>query len=303
MYRLLISFLLLQSTVLFASAIEPLPNNIRTDPAKVALGKALFSDTILSKDNTVSCATCHNLAEGGDDNLPFSFGIKGQKGSVNSPTVYNAVFNFRQFWDGRAADLEEQALAPIENPLEMGNNFKNLIQVLKKTSYQQKFLAIYTDGITKNNIANAIAEFEKTLITANAPFDKFLLGNKNAISNEAKEGYEIFKQKGCIACHHGINVGGNLYNKFGIMRDTKSKNLGRYNVTKRERDKYFFKVPSLRNVALTAPYFHDGRHNSLRDAVKEMAFYQLGRPISESEISKIIAFLKSLNGEIPQSAL
>jgi len=287
-------------SLLLAGAITPLPLSVKVDNKKVALGKKLFFDTLLSKDNTISCASCHNLQEGGDDGLAFSFGIKGQMGSINSPTVFNADFNFRQFWNGRAADLQEQALGPIENPIEMGNSFPNLISVLNKSAYRKEFENIYEDGITKENITNAIAEFEKTLITPNAPFDKFLKGDKDAISKKAKEGFALFKEKGCIACHHGVNIGGNLYNKFGIMNTAKSTSLGRYEVTKRERDKYYFKVPSLRNVALTAPYFHDGRHQELKDAVKDMAFYQLGRPISEEEISKIVAFLNSLTGEKPK---
>ena len=293
-------FFLLSSSILFSSTIKPIPKNLKVDFKKVALGKKLFSDTLLSKDNTISCASCHNLADGGDDNLKFSFGINAQEGSINSPTVYNAVFNFRQFWDGRAKDLQEQALGPIENPIEMGNTFKNLITTLNKTPYKKEFENIYKDGITKFNIANSIAEFEKTLITPNSTFDKYLLGNKNAITQDEKDGYNLFKEKGCISCHNGINVGGNSYNKFGIMQDAKSKSLGRYNVTKRERDKYYFKVPSLRNVSKTAPYFHDGRHKTLEAAVRYMTFFQLGRPISKEEINKIVLFLKTLDGEVPQ---
>ncbi len=287
-------------SLLFAGSITPLPLSVHVNKEKALLGQKLFFDTILSKDNTISCATCHQLQEGGDDGLVFSFGIKGQEGSINSPTVFNAGFNFRQFWNGRAANLQEQALGPIENPIEMGNNFPNLISVLNKSKYKQEFENIYEDGITKQNISNAIAEFEKTLITPNSPFDKYLKGDKEAISKKAQEGFELFKEKGCIACHHGVNIGGNLYNKFGIIHSAKSTSLGRYEVTKRERDKYYFKVPSLRNIALTAPYFHDGRHQELKDAVKDMAFYQLGRPISDEEIEKIVSFLNSLTGEIPK---
>ena len=281
--------------------IEPIPQKIHVNPKKVELGKMLFFDTTLSADDTVSCASCHILQEGGDDNLPVSFGIKGQKGPINAPTVYNAVFNFRQFWDGRAADLKEQAMGPIENPKEMGFNFKELVAKLKKTPYRAQFDRIYEDGITKENIADAIAEYEKTLITPNAPFDRYLKGDKNAITQEQKEGYELFKSKGCVTCHHGVNVGGNLYNKFGIFQDSNSSSLGRYNVTHKERDKYYFKVPSLRNIAKTAPYFHDGRTYDLRVAVFTMAQYQLGRKITPQEVDKIVAFLKSLNGELPKS--
>ncbi len=299
--QLILFFILFLNIDLFAhEPIEPLPKNVQVDARKAALGKKLFFDTMLSRDNTISCATCHNLREGGDDNLRFSFGIHGQEGTINSPTVYNAVFNFRQFWDGRAVDLQDQAGGPIENPVEMGFTFKELIKRLQKSSYKKEFDAIYKDGITKANITDAIAEYEKTLITPNAPFDRYLRGDKTAITQEQKEGYELFKAKGCVSCHHGINVGGNLYNKFGIFEDSNSSNLGRYNVTHKDRDKHYFKVPSLRNIAQTAPYFHDGRTYDLDAAVYTMAKYQLGRKITPQEVAKIVAFLHSLNGELPK---
>ncbi len=295
-------FILVISISLFAEPIEPIPLKADYDKKIAALGKQLFFDPIVSKDGTISCATCHHLDNGGDDNLKFSFGINGQEGVINSPTVYNAVYNFRQFWDGSAKDLQEQAIGPIENPIEMGNSFENLIKTLTASKYKKQFEALYSEGITKETITHAIAEYEKALITPNAPFDQYLRGDNNAISEDQKEGYALFKSKGCISCHHGQNVGGNLYNKFGVMESAKSADLGRYNVTKKSRDKYFFKVPSLRNVAKTSPYFHDGRAASLTDAVKLMARYQLGQPISEDEVMKIVAFLTSLNGELPPQA-
>jgi len=286
-------------STLSSEPITPIPLKIDVDKRKVALGKALFFDTLLSKDNTISCVTCHDLANGGDDGLKFSFGIEAQEGDINSPTVYNAVFNFRQFWNGRAKDLQDQAGGPIENPIEMGNTFPQLILTLNKSKYKAKFDAIYADGITKQNITDAIAEFEKTLITPSSPFDKYLRGDLNAITQKQKDGYELFKSKGCIACHHGVNIGGNLYNKFGVMQNIDSKRLGRYEVTKRENDKYYFKVPSLRNITQTAPYLHDGRYDNLEDVVKFMARYQLGRVTSEDEVKKIVSFLHSLNGITP----
>ncbi len=288
--------------LLYAEPITPIPQHIEVDEAKAALGKELFFDTILSVDNTVSCATCHDLDNGGDDGLRFSFGVDGKEGDINSPTVYNAVFNFRQFWNGRAKNLVHQAVEPITNPVEMANKLDALVQKLKRTAYKNKFDKVYKDGVTKENIADAIAEYEKTLITPNAPFDKYLRGDKNAITLKQKEGYTLFKDKGCIACHHGINVGGNLYNKFGVMQYVSSKRLGRYEVTHQEEDKYYFKVPSLRNVARTAPYLHDGRFESLDEVVKFMARYQLGQVITQEEIDKIVAFLHSLSGELPASA-
>ncbi len=302
MHKLITIFLSSTLALLMASEpITPLPQTVKVNQTKAELGKELFFDPILSHDDTISCATCHNLQQGGDDGLKFSFGIKGQEGTVNAPTVYNAVFNFRQFWDGRAKDLQEQAAGPIENPIEMGSSFEEVIAKLKKSKYKKIFDAIYDDGITKQTITDAIAEYEKTLITPNSRFDKYLRGDENALTQNEKEGYGLFKSKGCASCHHGENIGGNLYNKFGIFNETNSKWLGRYNITHKERDKYFFKVPSLRNIARTAPYFHDGRTYDLKEAVKIMSQYQLGRHITKEEISKIAAFLRSLNGELPKN--
>ncbi len=292
--------LLCSCTILFSAPIKPIPYEIKVDAKKVQLGKKLFFDPILSKDGTISCTTCHDLLNGGDDGLKFSFGIGGQEGNINSPTVYNAVFNFRQFWDGRAKDLKEQAEGPIENPVEMGHSMTGAVEILKKSNrYLEEFNHVYSDGITKDNIVDAIAEFEKALITPDAPFDRYLRGDKNAISQKAKDGYRLFESKGCILCHHGVNIGGNFYNKFGIYEDVNSSNLGRYNITKREEDKYVFKVPSLRNIALTSPYMHDGRISTLNDAVEFMTKHQLGRHMEAGETDDIVEFLRSLTGEIP----
>ncbi|RXK05264.1 cytochrome-c peroxidase [Halarcobacter bivalviorum] len=293
-----ILFLQIAIVYLLGSSIEPIPQTVEYNYEKALLGKKLFFDPILSKDNSISCATCHDLKNGGDDGLKFSVGIDGQIGDINAPTVLNSFFNFRQFWDGRAHNLEEQALGPIENPVEMGHDFAILVKKLKVTTYNKDFKKIYIDGITKENLADAIAEFEKTLITPNSAFDRFLKGDETAITSFEKEGYELFRSKGCISCHNGVNIGGNLYSKFGMIVDIDSKHLGKYNITKNEWDKYYFKVPSLRNISLTAPYFHDGRYDTLKEAVKTMSLVQLGRPITEKEIEKIVAFLKTLNGEL-----
>lgn len=300
MYRLF--FILIINIIicknLLAVSILPIPQTIDIDRKKALLGKELFFDVKLSIDETISCATCHNLEDGGDDGLQFSVGVKGALGKLNAPTVLNSVFNFRQFWDGRAKDLKEQALGPIENPIEMAHNLNDLVYKLKNSHYYSKFFSVYKDGITKDNIVDAIAEFEKTLITPNSRFDKYLLGDEKAITKYEKEGFELFKNKGCITCHHGINVGGNHYNIFGAVVDVKNFNFGRYNITKDEDDKFYFKVPTLRNIELTAPYFHDGREYDLKNAVKIMALVQLGRPINDEEIDKITAFLKTLTGKI-----
>jgi len=283
--------------------ILPIPQSIDYNEDKALLGKKLFNDTIISKDNTISCATCHILSDGGDNGIKFSFGIKGQEGDINAPTVYNSFYNFRQTWNGRNRDLASQAFGVIENPIEMGDDINFIISKLKKNRYyKEKFNTIYQDGITAKNITDSIGEFEKALITPNSPFDKFLKGDENTISLRAKNGYELFKSKGCILCHHGVNIGGNLYNRFGIYTDSNSSRLGRYEVTKKEEDKFVFRVPSLRNIALTSPYMHDGRVKTLKEAVEIMSEYQLGRYMEDGDIDNIVEFLKTLNGEIPKIA-
>ena len=295
----LISVFLLE--LLSSAAIKPIPTEIDADAKKVQLGKKLFFDPRLSRDGTIACVNCHDLQNGGDDGLPVSIGIDGKKGIINAPTVYNTVFNFRQFWDGHAKDLKEQVRGPIENPVEMGFNMGKAAAVLKSIPFYRKaFKKVYLSGITEETIADAIAEFEKALITPNAPFDRYLKGDKNAIGPKAKEGYRLFESKGCILCHNGVNIGGNFYNKFGIFKEINSTNLGRYNITKREEDKYVFKVPSLRNVELTSPYMHDGRAQTLSEAVDIMSEHQLGRYMTHEEIEYIVSFLKSLTGEIPE---
>jgi len=288
------------ANLLFSGLIAPIPlhvNDVNVQKAK--LGKKLFSDPILSKDGTIACTNCHLLGDGGDDNLKVSFGILGKKGIRNSPTVYNARYNFVQFWDGRAKDLQSQAEEPILNPVEMGNNFKNLIKTLKSSPYDKEFKKIYKDGVTKSNITDTIAEYEKTLITPNSAFDRYLRGDKNALTQQQKNGYNLFKSIGCIACHNGVNIGGNLYSKLGFMKEAKSKDFGRYNITNDSEDKYFFKVPTLRNIVKTAPYMHDGRYSNLKDAVKFMLEYQLRGSADKKEVDDIVSFLKSLTGELP----
>jgi len=289
-------------TQLFAAELVPIPTDVEVDMQKVALGEKLFFDKILSKDKTLSCANCHNLQHNGADNTQYTEGIEGQVGLFNVPTVYNAVYNFRQFWDGRAKNLKEQALNPIMNPVEMGNSLPVVLHDLKESNvYSSLFKEIYEDGITEDNLADVLAEYEKTLITPNSLFDRYLKGELNALTARELEGYRLFKTKGCISCHNGVNIGGNLYNKFGIFKNAESRELGRYNTTHKEQDKYVFKVPSLRNIALTAPYMHDGRAETLEDAVNIMSKYQLGRPMQKDELESIVLFLKTLTGEFPQS--
>lgn len=287
-----------------AELIKPIDENIKINIPKALLGKKLFFEKRLSKDNTTSCASCHNILEGGDDNLRVSVGIQGKEGTLNAPTVLNARYNFVQFWDGRAKDLEEQALGPIHNPIEMGSSMAEVVAKLQKDlEYVIAFKKIYNDSIGAQNILDAIVEFEKALTTPNSKFDRYLRGESDILSKSEKEGYELFKSYGCISCHNGINIGGNLFQKMGILKEHNYKNdkyLGRYNVTKNEEDKYYFKVPTLRNVSKTAPYFHNGGATTLKGAISEMMEYQLGVKAKDENIEKILLFLKTLEGENPK---
>ena len=292
-----------------AAPISPLPATAPTmpdeDPRKVRLGELMFHDQRLSADNTISCASCHDLNNGGVDGLEKPIGIGGTQGPVNTPTVFNSAYNFTQFWDGRAESLEEQAAGPVHNPAEMGSNWEQVVTKLDRDEkIKSAFRALYQDGITSDNIVDAIATFERTLVTIDAPFDRYLKGDTSAISPQAAHGYDLFQSYGCAACHQGVGVGGNMYQAMGAMGDyfgdrgdVNASDLGRYRVTGREEDRHVFKVPSLRVVARTAPYFHDGSAPTLEDAVHYMAKYQLGREMPEQDLNAIVAFLKSLAGK------
>lgn len=291
--------------------IPPLPASHELDPAKVSLGNQLFHDPLLSHDNTISCSSCHSLTTGGTDRLVHSVGVDGKRGSINAPTVFNSGLNFVQFWDGRAATLEEQIDGPMNNPSEMGSNWNEVLDKLRAASgYTNSFAAIYSDGIQAANVRDAIATFERSLITPNSRFDRYLTGETKALTAEELEGYRLFKNYGCASCHQGMNVGGNLFQKFGVMADYFAKrgdigkaDYGRYNVTGNEADRYVFKVPSLRNISVTAPYFHDGSAATLEEAVDIMGLYQLGRTLTPAETNMIVKFLKSLTGEYKGKAL
>jgi cytochrome c peroxidase len=269
----------------------------------------LYHDPRLSKSGLISCNTCHNLASGGVDNLPTSIGHKWQMRPVNAPTVYNAAFHIAQFWDGRAKDLEEQAKGPILNPKEMAmpSEEEAVKRIASIPQYRELFAKAFPgekEPITYDNIAKAIAAFERTLLTPSR-FDKFLMGDTKALTAEEKKGLKLFIEKGCASCHNGVALGGTMFQKMGIVKPyiSTSPAKGRYDVTKKPEDMYVFKVPSLRNVERTAPYFHDGQVWSLEEAVRIMADIQLGVQLKDDEVRAIVAFLKSLNGEIPKHAL
>ena len=285
--------------------LKPLPAVPQQNPLRVELGRQLFNETRLSVNDSLSCASCHRLENGGADNKAFSIGFNGVPVTINTPSVFNSSLNFRQFWNGRADTLETQVHGVVQSPSEMGSNWEHVVEVLTADpAYQASFANAYPDGVTMNNVQNALATYERTLISANSRFDQYLMGDTDILTRDEKYGYQRFKEYGCIACHQGVNIGGNMYQKFGVMGDYFQKrgnpteaDLGRYLVTKDEEDRNVFKVPSLRNVAVTAPYFHDGSAKTLEDAVDVMFKFQLGRVPSAEDKTLIIKFLKTLTGE------
>jgi cytochrome c peroxidase len=283
-------------------AVESQKNPITE--AKVNLGRMLYYEPRLSKNQDVSCNSCHDLAKYGVDGQPVSDGHKGQKGTRNSPTVYNAAGHFVQFWDGRAPDVEEQAKGPVMNPVEMAmSSDKAVVGVLKSMpgyvdAFRQAFPAD-KDPVTFENMARAIGVFERRLMTPSR-WDKFLNGDQAALSNAEKAGFNKFMEAGCQACHAGAYLGGEVYERLGALKPyPDTSDVGREAVTKQESDRMVFKVPSLRNIDKTGPYFHTGKVATLAEAVKEMAEYQLGKQMTDDEIASLVTFLKTLTGEIP----
>ena len=287
--------------------VRPIDQVLEYDAAKAALGFALFHDTRLSVDNTVSCASCHALETAGVDNHQYSHGVDDQLGGVNAPTVFNAVYNFVQFWDGRAKTLADQAAGPPLNPVEMASeSFDQIINKLKADKkFVKEFTAVYPDGLTAENLTDAIEQFERTLVTPNSAFDKWLRGDDAALAADELEGYELFKKYDCATCHVGPNLGGQSYELMGLRRhyfaerglELTHEDNGRYKETQLERDRHRFKVPGLRNVEHTWPYYHDGTRETLEEAVSDMGLYQSGVELSAQETDKITAFLKTLTGE------
>ena len=282
--------------------ITPIPESLNLNSQKVQLGEQLFHDPNLSHDKTLSCATCHNLKKGGADGLPHPNSASLQKASLpnhtvfNSPTIFNATFNFVQGWEGKAKNLKQQIAIPLFNHFEMGNkNWDGILTYLNHTPhYKQSFQKIYNAPISSEMVVDVISEFERSLITPNSPFDLYLKGQSNALSRNEQEGYRLFKKRGCIACHQGINIGGNLYQKTGIFKPMHPS---------QEHKPKQFKVPSLRNIALTAPYFHDGAIETLEEAINLMAEHQLGLDLPLDENQKIQAFLKTLTGQYKGQSL
>ncbi|PWE45114.1 cytochrome B6 [Pseudomonas prosekii] len=308
--RLLLSLVLLAISLNLSAApldepLKPLPAVPQQNPERVELGRQLFNEPRLSLNGNLSCASCHRMEHGGADTTAFSIGFDGQPVAVNTPSVFNASLNFRQFWDGRSISLESQIHEVLQSSAQMGSTWDHVLQTLNTDpTYKSAFAKAYPDGVTQINVQNALTSYERTLVSANSRFDQYLQGNTDALTTEEKYGYQRFKSYGCIACHQGVNIGGNMFQKLGVMADyfeargnPTEADLGRYLVTKDEEDRNVFKVPSLRNVAVTAPYFHDGSAKTLEDAVDVMFKFQLGRVPSDEDKTLIIQFLKTLTGE------
>ncbi|MDO9598730.1 MAG: cytochrome-c peroxidase [Azoarcus sp.] len=283
--------------------IQPLEAAKVTNPGKVELGKKLFFDPRLSRSGFISCNSCHNLSMGGSDNLKTSIGHNWQEGPINSPTVLNSSLAVAQFWDGRAATLKEQAGGPIANPGEMAFTHDLAIDVLQSIpGYVAEFKSVFgSSRVDIDKVTSAIAAFEETLVTPNSAFDAWLKGDDKALNTRELAGYKLFKDSGCVACHNGPAVGGTSFQKMGVVEPYKTASTaeGRAGVTGKDEDRFNFKVPTLRNVELTYPYFHDGAAQTLEEAVEIMGRLQLGRKYSQEEVGDIVAFLKTLTGDQP----
>lgn len=289
--------------------LQAIPACVPTEAAKVAMGERMYNDTRLSLDGTISCATCHILDQGGVSNPEYrtSEGIYGQFGGVNAPTVYNAYYNVQQFWNGRAADLREQAAGPPVNPVEMGDQtWDDIVARLRQDkALVEEFEQLYPgEGLTEQTVTLAIAEFEKTLLTPDNRFDRYLKGDAEALTADEQQGYGLYKHLGCASCHVGVIAGGQsfehmpIYGDYFADRDPSiaynADDDGLKGFTGKESDLHKFKVPTLRNVALTAPYFHDGTMATLEDAVRAMAKYELDKDLTDAEVQLLVAFMKSL---------
>jgi cytochrome c peroxidase len=287
--------------------IQPIAAAKVSNPALVELGKKLYFDPRLSKSGFISCNSCHNLSMGGTDNIKTSIGHNWNEGPINAPTVLNSSLNLAQFWDGRAANLQAQAGGPIANPGEMGFTHTLAITVLQSIpGYVAEFRKAFgSETVDIEKVTKAIAAFEETLVTPNSRFDKWLKGDKKALSKNEQEGYQLFKDTGCVACHNGPAVGGNSFQKMGQVEAYKASSPaeGRSAVTGKDADRFSFKVPTLRNVEMTYPYFHDGAANTLPEAVDTMARIQLGKKFTPDENARVVAFLKTLTGDQPNFKL
>jgi len=290
--------------------LQPLPPAPQLDARKVDLGRRLFRDTRLARDNSVACISCHSFQHGGADPRPRSIGAGGALGAVNSPSIFNVAHNFRQMWNGGTRSLEDQIDAVLVNPKDFDSSWTQVLQKLRADGQlASAFAAAYPQGLDRTSVLDALTSYERSLVTPSR-FDRYLRGDGSAISMEEKKGYDLFKRYGCVACHQGVNIGGNMLQKFGALgdyfrareaagRQVAEADRGLYNVTKRAEDLHVFKVPSLRNVAMTAPYFHDGSAATLEEAVDVMFKFQLGRAAPAADKALIVQFLHTLSGQPP----
>jgi cytochrome c peroxidase len=286
--------------------VSPIPASIEHDAAKAALGEALFHDARLAKDGRMSCAYCHHFDRDGADGLALSPRNDGSPGPYNTPTLFNAALNPLQTWTGSKTTLEEQTAGAAFNPKHFGRDWPELQAVIEALSgYGLRFKALYPQGLTQANFVDALSQYQRTLLTPGAPFDRWLGGARDALSLEAEQGWNLFRRYGCASCHQGVNLGGNLLAAMGVFatagdlhqRFPRPEDQGRYNVTGREQDQWVYRVPPLRNVAVTGPWFHDGSVATLKEAVELMARYQLGRDLDARDTARLVSFLESLTGE------
>ncbi len=283
--------------------VSPIPPASGLDSRKVELGALIYHDIRLSDSGRIACASCHDLNRGGTNWSPLSHDSKGNVRKRNTPSTFNTSLNFHLHWDGRFSELEPEALNGIISIHGLDTPLANFLQALREhPQYPKRFAERYADGITKDNLADALATFERSLVTPDSPFDRYLLGDKKALSRDARDGYRLFKQYGCISCHQGVNLGGNLFARIGIAtpippNSLAARDLGRFGVTGRKRDKHVFRVPSLRNVAVTPPYLHNGSIATLDETIRLMGLFQLGRKIPAADRQKIKAFLHGLTGK------
>ena len=291
--------------------IVPIPTEIEVNEARAQLGEKLFIDVRLSKNKNIACSSCHQLSAGGDDNVAFGISSSAEQNIINTPSIFNARYNFRQNWDGSSNTLQEQIETVMSNHHEFDTQWDKVLPLLlEDETLTNEFNQAYKDGLTKNNVIDAIVEFENTLITPNARFDRYLRNEENVMTKNEIDGYHVFKDLGCISCHQGINIGGNLYQKFGVFYnylaergDINKVDYGRMNNTNRQSDAFVFKVPSLRNIAVTAPYLHDGSAETIEQAISIMGLTQLGRSLTANEINLLKAFLDTLTGEYKNKPL
>ena len=299
---IIIPFVFLVSILCADPSFSPIPINKIENKDKYNLGKELFFDVNLSKDKTVACVNCHALELGGADGRMFSLGAHQINGVINSPTIFNTKFNISQDWTGEYTTIKDRSKMAFLSEVEMSGNIDEIIEYISETkSLNDKLIEMY-GLVSDKNIFDSIGYYVENLTTPNSKFDKFLKGDREILSDDEFDGYNLFKNYGCVSCHNGVNIGGNMYQKFGIFNEEdidRGKNLGRYKVTKKIYDKYVYKVPSLRNISKTSPYFHNGKIIKLADTIFEMGKHQLGVDIPSNDILKIELFLKTLNGEIP----